>query len=189
MRSWMACRLGEWGSVKKRATGILGDGHDSLLEFSTFSPLFNEIREEMRTIESMDTNPDWSSPRAWKCKSKALKRFNITPCMLADYASMAISRKKQDVITTYKYAEWKGETSLTLEPPKTALDWVKKTTAWTAPQFDYNPPPIRIDTREFEESIKKEMVNMMRIDGKRTSKSNEEQNLRAMLYGDDDDSN
>jgi hypothetical protein len=173
---------------KRKTTEILGDGHDSLLEFSTFSPLFNEIREEMRAIESIDTNPDWTSPRTWKCKSKALKRFNITSCKLADYARTDITRIKQDVITTYQYAEWKGESSLTLEAPKTALDWTRKTTAWTAPQFEFDLPPMRIDTREYEESIKKEMVNM-RIDGIRQSNWNEERNLRDILYGDEDESN
>ena len=157
---------------KKKTTGILGDGHDSLLEFSTFSPLFNEIRDQMSKIESRDTSPDWTSPRAWKFKSKALKRFNVTSCMLADYARTAISRKKHDVITIFNYAEWKGESSLTLEAPITALDWVRRTKAWTVPQFNYNTSPIRIDTRDFEESIRKEMVNMMRIDGKRKRRSN-----------------
>jgi hypothetical protein len=41
---------------KKTTTGILGDGHDSLLEFSTLSPLFNEIREQMQQIESNETS-------------------------------------------------------------------------------------------------------------------------------------
>jgi hypothetical protein len=76
-----------------------------------------------------------------------------------------------------------------LEHPKTALDWVRNTTAWTAAQFDVNTPPIRIDTREFDESIKKEMVNMMRIDGIRKNNSNEEQSMREMLYGDEGETN
>ena len=86
-------------------------------------------------------------------------------------------------------SRWKGETNLTLEPQKTALDWVRETTAWTTSQFEFDLPPIRIDTREYEESIKKEMVEMMRIDGIRQSNSNEELNLREMLHGDNDEVN
>ena len=109
--------------------------------------------------------------------------------MLADYARLAITKIKHDVITTYSNAEWKGETNLTLEAPKTALDWVRKTTAWKLPQFEFNTPPIRLDTRKFEEAIKKEMIQLMKIDGVRKSDSNEEHCLREMLYGDDGKSN
>jgi hypothetical protein len=48
---------------KKKTTGILWDGHDS--QFSTCSPLLNEIREQMQKIESIDMSPNWKSPRAW----------------------------------------------------------------------------------------------------------------------------
>ena len=59
---------------KRKTTGILGDGHESLLEFSTFSPLFfYEIREQMQQIESNDMCPDWTTPCAWNCKAKILK--------------------------------------------------------------------------------------------------------------------
>ena len=34
-------------TFKKSTTGVLGDGHESLIDFSTFSPLFNEIRRHM----------------------------------------------------------------------------------------------------------------------------------------------
>ena len=114
MKKKVSGPLGHY-KLKKKTTGILGDGHDSLLEFSTLSPLFNEIRDQMRIIESSDMMPDWTSPRAWNCKAKILKRFNLTSCKLADYARAAIQQKKHDVITTYQYAEWKGETNLTLE--------------------------------------------------------------------------
>ena len=134
-------------------------------------------------------DPDWTTPRAWNCKAKILKKFKLTSCMLADYARLAITKIKHDVITTYSNAEWRGETNLTLDAPKTALDWVRKTTAWKTAQFDFNTPPIRLDTREFEEAIKKEMVQMMKVDGVRQSDSNEEHCMREMLYGDVGESN
>ena len=57
------------------------------------------------------------------------------------------------------------------------------------PQFELNTPPIRIDTRDFEETIKTEMIHMMRIDGVRESNSNTELSMREMIYGEDGESN
>jgi hypothetical protein len=36
-----------------------------------------------------------------------------------------------------------------LEPPKTALDWVRETIAWTTPQFEFDLPPKTRDVRFF----------------------------------------
>jgi hypothetical protein len=78
-------------NFKKTTTGILGEGHDSLLDFSTLSPLFNDILSQMREIEANDTSPNWTSASAWNCKTKTLKRINVSSCMLAEYAREAIN--------------------------------------------------------------------------------------------------
>ena len=115
-------------TFKKSTTGVLGDGHESLMDFSTFSPLFNEIRRHMEICELGVGFPDWASPSTWYVKHQVeLKKLKINAGKLAAYARLAIERIRRDTIAPYKFVHWHGETNFTTEPPKTALDWAKAT--------------------------------------------------------------
>ena len=116
-------------TFKKTTTGLLGDGHESLIDFSTFSPLFNEIRRHNMEMCEMGVRfPDWASPSTWNVKKRAeLKKLKIDAGKLAAYARLAIERIRQDTMAPYKFAEWHGETNFTTGPPKTALEWAKAT--------------------------------------------------------------
>ena len=78
-------------TFKKSTTGVLGDGHESLMDFSTFSPLFNEIRRHMEICELGVGFPDWASPSTWYVKHQVeLKKLKINAGKLAAYARLAI---------------------------------------------------------------------------------------------------
>ena len=64
--------IGDYRFRSKRIGGALGDGDKSLLDFATFSPLFNEIRRHMTACERdpftafcWRTSESWVFPKKW----------------------------------------------------------------------------------------------------------------------------
>ena len=92
--------LGDSRFRSKRSGGALGDGDASLLDFATFSPLFNEIRRHLEVCErDRFTCYDWMYAESWDFPKRRLKKFGLDHRLLANYAERAIAQIRQDAIT------------------------------------------------------------------------------------------
>ena len=68
--------MGDFRFRSKRSGGALGDGDSSILDFATFSPLFNEIRRHMMSSEKEAfTAYDWLTSESWDFPKKWLKNM------------------------------------------------------------------------------------------------------------------
>jgi hypothetical protein len=152
---------------RKSTTGVLGESDEKLMEFSSLSPLHNEVRTHMETCERNVSFPDWSLTSTWEFKKVELKKYNISSAMLAEYAKRAIDIIRTDTIAAYQFAQWQGEKKFTTEPPTNAMEWAIETKQWLQPLAPSYSNRIQMDTTKFEGEIRRNMVENMRIDGVR----------------------
>ena len=175
-------------TFRKTMTGVLGDGNESLLDFSTFSPRFNEIRTHMEKCEAGEAFPEWTSPTTWNFKrSGELKRTNIDASKLADYAKKAIEQIRNDAISSYNFAQWAGERNFKTDLQETALEWAKNTQMWCQPCEPLRDENINLDTTIFEERIRRNMVEGERLDGRRRNDRKDDKNLWNLLHENEDE--
>jgi hypothetical protein len=172
---------------RKSTTGVLGESDDKLIDFSSQSPLHNEVRAHMEKCERNVAFPDWSTTSTWDFKKVELKKYNVSSTMLAEYATRAIEIIRTDTIATYQVAQWQGEKKFTTEPPTNAMEWAIETKQWLQPLAPSYSNRIKMDTTQYEEEIRRKMVEHVRIDGVEKQKKEEYINLWSISYGDENE--
>ena len=82
------------------------------------------------------------------------KKFHINHQSFAKYAERAIVQIHQDVLTTYNFVEWIGETHIYLSPPQNTAQWASATLHWYQPYIKCNHLTATLNTSNYELKLK-----------------------------------
>ena len=145
---------------RQDSTGILGEGNQQLLRFSTNSPKFHDLRKFIEGKERSDS--DWRRATTWETKSgKSVGWFGLDQYELAERAGEALDRIKQGSMDFHRFYEWRGN-SFDTRKAENILDYALSTKVWHCPNKRTSTSG-GTEAQQLEEEIYDIMVNRQRV--------------------------
>ena len=168
LRGELASKMHIYGPIghnkyRQDSTGVLGQGNQQLLRFSTNSPKFHDLRKFIERKKRSDSGSDWRRASTWETKSgNSVGWFGLDQYELAERAGEALDTIKQGSMDFHRFYEWRGNHRVDMRKVEHILDFALSTKVWHCPNIRTSTSG-GTDAQQVEEDIYDTMVTRQRV--------------------------